>query len=239
MNKVLVCVLIAFSISAPLAVAAAEMLVVAPQAGSKEGIPYVLTYENMFPKYLLILFPGGSGEVNPKMVDGKLTYLARGNFLMRARKFLVDGEFSTVATDSSPSKSRIQAVIDDLKTRFPAAQIYLMGTSKGTFDTMELADYLSDKIAGEIHTSSMRGISFFDAGKYKNRQLIVHHRQDSCSVTPFSAAQAAHDKYGSELLVMEGGISVGDACQAFAHHGYNGIEKETAEAIKKWVRQGV
>jgi hypothetical protein len=238
MNKMIVCLCLALLVFSRLAVAAEDMLVVAPQKGSEEGIPYVLTYENMSPKYLLILFPGGSGEVNPKMVDGKLTYMARGNFLMRARKFLVDEEFSTVATNSSPSKSRIQAVIDDLKTRFPAAQIYLMGTSKGTYDTMELADYLSGKIAGEIHTSSMSGISFFDAGKYRNRQLIVHHRQDSCSVTPFAAAQAAHDKYGTELLVMEGGISAGDACQAFAHHGYNGIEKETAEAIKKWVRQG-
>lgn len=220
------------------AVAAEDLMLIAPQAGNEEGIPYVLTYENMSPKYLLILFPGGSGEVNPKMVEGKLTYKAKGNFLLRARKFLVDEEFATVATNSSQSKTRIQAVIDDLKNRFPAVQIYLMGTSKGTYDTMELAEYLSDKIAGEIHTSSMKGISFLDARKYRNRQLIVHHLKDNCLVTPYSSAKAAHDKYGTDLLVMEGGISVGDVCEAFAHHGYNGIEKETAEAIKKWAKQG-
>jgi hypothetical protein len=37
---------------------------------------------------------------------------------------------------------------------------------------------------------------------------------------------------------MEGGISVGDPCEAFAHHGYNGIEKETVYAIKNWIKQG-
>ena len=37
---------------------------------------------------------------------------------------------------------------------------------------------------------------------------------------------------------MEGGISVGHPCEAFAYHGYNGIERETIDAIKKWIRQG-
>jgi hypothetical protein len=237
MNKFIFC--FCMLLVSRMAIAAEEMLLIAPQKGSDDGIPYILNYENMSPKYVLILFPGGNGEVNPKMVDGKLIYKAKGNFLLRARKFLVDSEFVTVATNSSQSNTRIQTIIDDLKTRFPTAQIYLMGTSKGTFDTMALADYLSDKIAGEIHTSSMKGISSFDARKYKNRQLIVHHLQDSCSVTPMAASQASHDKFGTELIVMEGGISVGDACEAFAHHGYNGIEKETSEAIKKWVKQGV
>jgi hypothetical protein len=37
---------------------------------------------------------------------------------------------------------------------------------------------------------------------------------------------------------MEGGIAVGDPCEAFAYHGYNGIERETVDAIKKWILQG-
>ena len=61
---------------------------------------------------------------------------------------------------------------------------------------------------------------------------------DTCFVTPLAASQVSHDKYGTELIVMEGGISVGDVCEAYAHHGYNGIEKETDEAIKSWVRRG-
>jgi hypothetical protein len=34
--------------------------------------------------------------------------------------------------------------------------------------------------AGEIHTSSLNKIHEFDARKYKNRQLVVHHRNDGC-----------------------------------------------------------
>ncbi len=222
--------------SAPLCLAGEELITTAHDKGG-ETIPYVLNYTHLSPKYVIILFPGGAGNVDPHMKNGKLVYAFKNNFVLRARNLIVDDEFVTVATNASQVEERIQAILDDLKGRFPAAQIYLMGTSKGTFDTMALAGYLSDKIAGEIHTSSLQRIASFDARKYKNRQLVVHHRHDSCHATPFSAAQTSHDRYGTELIVMEGGISAGDPCKPFAHHGYNGIESETIAAIKKWIKQ--
>jgi uncharacterized alpha/beta hydrolase family protein len=161
----------------------------------------------------------------------------KNNFLLRSRKFIVDDEFVTVTTNSTSSENRIQAILDDLKTRFPKAQIYLMGTSNGTYSTMALAEYLSDKVAGEIHTSSLNRIYFLDARKYKNRHLVVHHKNDSCRVTPFRSAEYSHQEYGNDFIAMEGGISVGDPCEAFAYHGYNGVEDETIQAIKKWIRQ--
>lgn len=217
---------------------AGEELITTAKDKNGEVIPYILNYANLSPIYVTILFPGGGGNVNPHMEDGKLVYNFRGNFLLKARHFIVDDEFVTVTTNSSQVEERIQAIIDDLKNRFPAAKIYLMGTSNGTFDTMALAGYLSDKIAGEIHTSSLQRIYSFDSKKYKNRHLVVHHRNDSCRFTPFFSAETSHDRFGNELIVMNGGISVGDPCEPFAHHGYNGIEKETVDAIKKWIKQG-
>jgi hypothetical protein len=113
-----------------------------------------------------------------------------------------------------------------------------MGTSRGTFDTLALADYLADKIAGEIHTSSLSRIASLDARRYPNRHLVVHHKLDACFVTPFASAESAHTRYGTDFIAMEGGMSVGNPCEAFAHHGYNGIERETVQAIKGWIRQG-
>jgi hypothetical protein len=57
-------------------------------------------------------------------------------------------------------------------------------------------------------------------------------------VTGFASAERSHEVYGNELIVMDGGISTGDPCEAFAYHGYNGIEKETMAAIKQWIRRG-
>ena len=215
-----------------------EDLVTSAATTSGQAVPYILNSASATPRYLLILFPGGNGIVNPRREGDKLVYGMKANFLLRAREHFVDADFATVTTNSSQIEERIQAVIDDLHRRFPAAKIYLMGTSNGTFDTMTLAAYLADKIAGEIHTSSLARIASFDAKAYKNRHLVVHHVKDGCHATPFGAAEGSHKRFGNDLIAMDGGISVGDPCQPFAYHGYNGIEGETAEAIKQWVRQG-
>jgi hypothetical protein len=217
---------------------AGEELVTSAVTKSGAVVPYVLNDVNTAPHYVLILFPGGLGVVDPHLEDGKLVYQAKSNFLLRARQYLVDDEFATVATNSTSSEGQIQALLDDLNRRFPQAKIYLMGTSRGTTDTMALAGYLQDKIAGEIHTSSMQPIAYFDSKKYHNRQLIVHHLNDSCKNTPLNAARLSHDRYGTDLIVMEGGVTVGNTCEPFAYHGYNGIEKQTSDAIKAWVKQG-
>lgn len=217
---------------------ATEELITTAQFKNGDAVPYILNYRNLSPKYLVILFPGGNGNMDPHLEDGKLVYGFKGNFVIRTRKFIVDDEFATVATNSTQSPERIQATLDDLRNRFPSAVIYLMGTSKGTHDTMALAGYLSDKIAGEIHTSSLQSIAFFDARQYRNRQLIVHHKNDNCHATGYAGAEASHNKYGTELITMDGGTAVGDPCEPFAHHGFNGIEKKTIEAIKNWIRQG-
>ena len=216
---------------------AGEDLITTAHYQSGEVIPYILNFTNLSPRYVVILFPGGSGSVDPHMANGKLVYKFKNNFLLRTRGLMVDEEFATVTTNSSQSSERIQAILDDLKQRFPTAQIYLMSTSNGTFDSLKLANYLSDKIAGEIHTSSLDIVRTFDAHKYKNRQLLVHHAHDACSATPFGSAEIAHEQYGTQLLVMDGGVSEGDPCRPFAHHGYNGIEHETIAAIKKWIKQ--
>lgn len=189
------------------------------------------------PRFVVILFPGGNGIVNPRIEDGKLVYEKRGNFLLRSRKFLVDHEFAAATTNSTPVEQEVQALLDDLHARFPAAEIYLMGTSRGTYDTMALAGYLADKVAGEIHTSSLSQIANFDARKYGNRHLVVHHRLDACRSTPYGSAARSHEAYGNDFIAMDGGYSEGDPCEAHAYHGYKGIESETIAAIKQWIRQ--
>ena len=217
---------------------AGEDLITSAKTADGDPVPYILDAVSPDPKYVVILFPGGSGQMNPHMEDGKLVYGFRGNFLIRTRPFFVDRDFATVATNSTGREARIQAVLDDLKRRFPGAKVYLAGTSNGTGPTMNLAEYLQDRIAGVIHTSSRAQIYSFDAREYRNRQLVVHHANDWCRVTPYGAALRSHEKFGNELITMEGGVSVGDACEAFAHHGFNGIERETVEAIKKWILKG-
>ena len=61
------------------------------------------------------------------------------------------------------------------------------------------------------------------------------HRMDSCSGTVITSAERSHRVYGTPLIVMEGGVSVGRPCEAYAHHGFNGIEKATVDRIVAWM----
>jgi hypothetical protein len=217
---------------------AAEDLITTAQYPDGESVPYILNSVSERPKYVVILFPGGTGILNPRMRDGKLVYGYPGNFLLRGREHLVDEEFATVATNATDSETRVQVLLDDLKRRFPEAKLYLAGTSNGTRATMKLAGYLQDRIAGAIHSSSRSQIYWFNAKEFRNRHLVLHHVNDWCRVTPYSAAVRSHEAYGNDFIAMEGGVSQGDECGAFAHHGFNGIERETAQAMKEWMRKG-
>lgn len=218
---------------------ATDELISTAKTADGDVVPYVLNAANPQPKFVVILFPGGNGQMNPHLDNGRVVYGFGGNFLIRGREFLVDDDFATVATNTTSDEPRVQALIDDIRQRFPKVQIYLMGTSRGTIATVKLAPYLSGRIAGVIHTSSMgSSIYSFNAKDYKNRQLIVHHRNDQCRVTRYNSAERAHDAYGTELITMEGGFSEGDPCEAYAYHGYRGIERETMDAIKQWIRRG-
>jgi len=39
-----------------------------------------------------------------------------------------------------------------------------------------------------------------------------------------------------ELASFQGGQDRGDPCEAFAHHGFNGLEKEVIEKIVTWIK---
>jgi len=231
--------LLALALPAAGAGTAADELITTAKTVDGEVVPYVLNAVNAQPKFVVMLFPGGNGQMNPHLDNGRVAYGLSGNFVIRGREFIVDDEFATVATNSTSDEPRVQALIDDIKRRYPNAQIFLMGTSRGTIATVKLAPFLADKIAGVIHTSSMgSSIYSLNAKDYKNRQLIVHHRNDQCRVTRYNSAEHAHEAYGTELITMEGGFSEGDPCEAFAHHGYRGIERETMDAIKQWIKRG-
>ena len=58
------------------------------------------------------------------------------------------------------------------------------------------------------------------------------------SRTSPSAGVSNRNKYGTDLIEMDGGKSTGDDCEAFAHHGYNGIETRTVDKIKAWIIAG-
>jgi len=189
-------------------------------------------------RYAVILMPGGNGRLDPRTDGIKISLSAGGNFLIRSRELFADQQFVAASTDATSTPDRIMAIVRDLEKRYGKLAVYVIGTSRSTEATMALARPLDGQVAGFVHSSSMSGIAGFDTRGLKSRQLIVLHKSDACKVTSPSAGTANHNKFGTDLIVMEGGKSTGDDCEAYAHHGYYGIEKETVDRIKQWILAG-
>ncbi len=69
--------------------------------------------------------------------------------------------------------------------------------------------------------------------------LVAHHREDSCRVCRYSDVPRLMERLTTpprkELITFDGGISTGDPCEARAHHGFNGIEREVVQRIAAWI----
>ena len=68
--------------------------------------------------------------------------------------------------------------------------------------------------------------------------LIVHHRDDTCHVTPFGHAENFYQSLTApvrDLLDYSGGGSSGRECGPLNHHGFEGLESRVATDISKWI----
>jgi len=214
---------------------ASDELVTSARYPGGETIPYILTGGSGRPSHAVLLMPGGAGNLSPKIEDGRLVYSLGGNFLIRSRELFARPPIVAVSIDATTTPARIMAIVQDLQARFGPLAIYVAGNSRGTYATMALAPRLDGQVAGFIHTSSLNAIASFDTRQFKSRHLIVHHVLDLCTGARFSAAIANHRSYGTALIAMEGGTSIDRPCEARAHHGYFGIEKETVGRINAWI----
>jgi len=193
------------------------------------SVAYLLTTTGgQTPSYAVILMPGGKGIMSPQS----------GNFLIRSRSLFAEGPFVAASTDATSKPDRIMAIASALQRRYPGVKVYVVGTSRSTDATMALSRPLDGKVAGFVHSSSMNPIASFDPRGLKSRQLIVIHKKDACTATKPSNGAAASRSYGIQLIEMDGGKSTGDDCEAFAYHGYYGIERETVDKIKQWIMTG-
>jgi hypothetical protein len=203
------------------------------------SVPYVLTTAGGKPAYAVILMPGGVGVLSPHLhTDGSVAFSNGDNFAVRVRGMFAEGPFVAATTDRSSTPDRILAIVADLQRRYPGVKVYVLGFSLSTQSTLALAKSLDGKVAGFVHSSSVKDIASLDPRGLKSRHLIVAHKEDVCPVTPPSSGMASNRKYGTTLIVMEGGTAVGYECGPVAHHGFYGVERETVDKIKQWIMAG-
>ncbi len=212
------------------------------------------------PRAVVILLAGGHGGLR-LFPNGSMQW-GEGNFLLRSRPLFLAQQLA-VATVDAPSDrlsapflngfrqsgdhvQDLKAVIGHLRSRLQLP-VWLIGTSRGTQSAAHAATVLGpeDGLAGVVLTASIlrdarsQALPAMALDKVRVPVLVVHHEQDACSVCPFSDMPLLMRKLEhlsrKALISVSGGQTRGDPCEAFAYHGFNGVEGDVVQGIAQWI----
>lgn len=189
------------------------------------------------PRGGLVLLAGGDGDIGVG-ADGGIA--KPGNFLVRTREAYANHGFAVLVPDAGVD---VAAAVK-LMARYGA--VTLVGTSRGTQRAAEgLAAgakpaklVLTSGLLTQQSGASRSVAAILGVPTALPPTLVIHHRQDTCRVTlpagvePFIAWAGGRAK----ATWVDGGASVGDPCQARAHHGFNGVESRVVDAIAAFAR---
>jgi pimeloyl-ACP methyl ester carboxylesterase len=212
------------------------------------------------PKAAVVLFPGGHGGLHI-FPNGSMKW-GEPNFLVRTRNLFAEQGLLVAIVDAPSDRQNppylggfrqrpehaadIKAVIAWLREQ-SKVPVWLVGTSRGTQSAAFVAIQLGGPEGpdGLVLTSTMltddkgRPVPEMALGKLRVPVLVVHHEQDGCRHCLFSDMPALTAKLRNaprqELLTFKGGSTVGDACEAQAYHGFNGIETDVVAKIAAWI----
>jgi hypothetical protein len=212
------------------------------------------------PKAAAILLAGGHGGLQIS-AQGSLAW-GKGNFLIRSRQLFANQELMVAVVDAPSDRQNppylsgfrgtrehvadLKAVITWLRKQADVP-VWLVGTSRGTESAAFTATSLSghDGPDGLVLTSTILrdskefSVPALQLDRLRIPVLVVHHVDDGCSHCPYADTTKLMDKLRNaprkELLPVKGGVSQGDPCEAYAHHGFNAVEAEVVKKIGAWM----
>jgi hypothetical protein len=213
-------------------------------------------------KYGIALFPGYPGIMRLREEDGAIKFALGGNFLVRARRWWLDEETLVVVVDAPSDEwntfsqdfrttarygADVAALLQEVAKQFPVQDWTFVGTSEGSVSAFHAARMNPALAQRVILTSSViragrngPGLSGVDYRQLQSKLLWVNHEDDPCNFTLTSLVKDAAQRSGAPLVIVRGGgPQRGDDCQAFSHHGFVGVEKETVLAMRSWIKTGV
>ena len=223
----------------------------------------MLTAPASEPSAVLLMFPGGLGVNHFRESDGRV--VPGGNFLVRTAKHFAARGILVAVIDTPSDQTQgmddafrmgkahmedVTKILEKLEAKTPAP-IYLAGTSRGSLSVAALGPAIKDpSVKGLVLTTSLgdpgRGrnpsATVFDAPlkRITLPVLVVHHREDACWASSFSAATRIPAALSGSAKVDFVAVSGGDPprsepCEAFAAHGFVGRELLVVGVIADWI----
>jgi hypothetical protein len=179
------------------------------------------------PRASVILMPGGSGQIAAD--DHGDIHALNFNQLVRTRNAYAARGLAVLVVDAgTPLDAAVQYMAAIKRP------VTVIGTSRGTIRAAEGiargarpdALVLTSGLLSAASGGGPNVMSILGSPALLPRTLVIHHSQDSCKVTlpagvePFVKWSAGR----ARVVWVSGGVNEGDACQARAYHGFNGID---------------
>ncbi len=211
------------------------------------------------PETVILLIPGGPGDIGLGLTAGQAV-AGHPYLYSNQRQALLAAGFAVAVLDApSDQKNMTQeyrvsrnhatdlnAVITEIRRRFPYSRLVLVAHSRGTLS----AGYLLQNMADQIHAavllsglyqvsppgvalpSSGPGLSKVKWAELKTPVLLVHHRNDACPVAPYSAALTSK----MPMISVSGPADVAESpCASASNHWFNGREGMVAQEFVNWL----
>jgi hypothetical protein len=206
-----------------------------------------------------VLFQGGAGNIGIYR-NGSLR---NENFLSGGAQRFVQNGISVVIPDvpsdrrtlddfrHTPEHAQDNAALFEFLRQQSKTPVWAIGTSNGSLSAAAASTQLQEKGPdGVVLTSTVtrpgatRGlahvVSLAPLNEVKVPVLLVHHKKDGCSVTPYDAMPELMAALSSspkvELISQEGGWASGNPCHT-GHHQYLGIEAAVTKYIADWIKR--
>jgi hypothetical protein len=179
------------------------------------------------PRASVILLPGGDGAIRAGE-HGDIHGLT-GNQLVRTRNAYVARGLAVLVADYNTD---LKAAVDTMAAI--KRPVTVIATSKGTLRAAEgiargarpdalvlTSGFLSPDSGGTVNVMSILG-----SPSALPRTLVIEHRNDACKFTLPAGVEPFIKWSGGRARVswLSGGAEEGDPCEAFGHHGFNGLD---------------
>jgi hypothetical protein len=179
------------------------------------------------PRASVILLPGGDGAIRAGE-HGDIHGL-QGNQLVRTRNAYAARGFAVLVADYNTDLKAAVETMAAIKR-----PVTVIATSKGTLRAAEgiargarpdalvlTSGFLSPDSGGTVNVMSILG-----SPSALPRTLVIEHRNDACKFTQPAGVEPFIKWSGGRARVnwLSGGAEQGDPCEAFGHHGFNGLD---------------
>jgi pimeloyl-ACP methyl ester carboxylesterase len=234
---------------------AAAQAIVSDLRLGEGGSQRVLFASRGNPTAIVVLFAGGEGTV--EIGDSGTIGRYAGNFLIRTQSLWLEQGFAVEILAAPKDLSLIghrhtEAYADAVGCAVDFARskanvpVWLVGTSAGTTGAANAAARLGDKVAGLVLTSSAtrhrppHTVFDIDLAAIAVPVLVVANENDECPGTPPGDARhiaaALVRSPRKEVVYVKSDEIRSSVCEAFAPHGFLGIEADVVQLIGDWIR---